>query len=42
MHFLENTVENVRNHRDSKLATTERRRTYLLSESNYYTAELLT
>ena len=28
-------MENLRKHRDIKLITTERRRKYLLSESNY-------
>ena len=31
------TMENVRQHRDIKLVTTERRRNYLVSEPNYYT-----
>ena len=30
-------MENVRQHRDIKLVTTERRRNYLVSEPNYYT-----
>ena len=29
------TVENVRKHRDIKLVTTERKRNYFVSESNY-------
>ena len=33
------TMENVRKHRDIKLVTTEVRRSYLLSESNYYTRQ---
>ena len=33
------TMENVRKHRDIKLVTTERRRNYLVSESNYYTTK---
>ena len=31
-------MENVRKQRDIKLVTTERRRNYLVSEPNYYTA----
>ena len=31
------TMENVKKHRDIKLVTTERRRNYLGSESNYTT-----
>ena len=30
------TMENVRNHRDIKLVTTEARKNYLVSEANYY------
>ena len=30
------TIENVKKHRDVKLATTEKRRTYLVSEPNYH------
>ena len=30
---------NVRNHRDIKLVTTERRRNYLVSEPNYHTTK---
>ena len=33
------TVENVRNHRDIKLVTTEARRNNLLSKPNYHTAK---
>ena len=33
------TMENVRKHNNIKLATTERRRDYLLSEPNYHTAK---
>ena len=36
------TVENVRKHRDIKLATTERRRNYLVSEPNYHTTKFFT
>ena len=32
-------MENVREHRDIKLATTERRRNYLVSELNYHTTK---
>ena len=31
------TIENVRNHRDIKLVTTEARRNYLVSEPNCHT-----
>ena len=31
------TIENVRKHRDIKFVTTETRRNYLVSESNYHT-----
>ena len=30
------TMENVRKHRDTKFATTEKRRIYLVSEPNYH------
>ena len=33
-------VENVRKHRNIKLVETERRRNYLVSESNYHTTKL--
>ena len=36
------TMENVRKHRDIKLATTERRRNYLVSEPNYHTIKFFT
>ena len=36
------TMENVRKHRDTKLVTTEKRRNYLLSESNYHSTKFLT
>ena len=32
-------MEYVRKNRDSKLATTERRRNYLASETNYHTTQ---
>ena len=31
------TMENVRNHKDIKLVTTDKRRNKLVSEPNYYT-----
>ena len=33
------TMENVRNHRDIKLITTEVRRNYFVSEPNYHSAK---
>ena len=36
------TMGNVRKHRDIKLATTEGRRNYLVSEPNYHTAKFFT
>ena len=33
------TMENVRKHRDIKLVPTERRRNYLVSETNYQTTK---
>ena len=36
------TMENVRKQRDIKLFKTERRRLYLLSEPNFYTAKFFT
>ena len=36
------TMENFRKHRDIKLIITERRRNYLVSESNYHTAKFFT
>ena len=33
-------MENVRKLRDLKLVTTERRRNYLVSESNYHTTKI--
>ena len=36
------TMENVRKHRNIKLLTTERRRSYLISEPNYHTTKLFT
>ena len=37
--FFGKTMENMRGHRDIKLATTERLRDYLMSEPNYHTAK---
>ena len=34
------TMENVRNHRDIKLITTEVRRNYFVSEPNYHSANI--
>ena len=36
------TMENVRKHRNIKLVTTERRRTYLVSGPNYHTTKFFT
>ena len=36
------TMKNVRKHRDIKLATTESRRNYLVSEPNYHTTKFFT
>ena len=36
------TMKNVRQHRNIKLVTTERRRNYLVSEPNYHTANFFT
>ena len=33
------TMKNVRKHRDIKIATTERRRSYLVLEPNYHTTK---
>ena len=35
-------MENVRNYRDIKLVTTERKRNYLVSEPKYYTKKFFT
>ena len=37
MQLMEKTMENVRKHRDIKLATTKERGNYLVSETNYHT-----
>ena len=37
---FEKAIENVRKHRDIKLATAERRRNYLVLEPNYHTTKL--
>ena len=39
---LGKAMENVRKNRDVKLVTTERRRNYLVSESNYHTTKFFT
>ena len=36
------TMENVREHRNIKLVTRERRRNYLVSEPNYHTTKFFT
>ena len=36
------TMENVRNHRDIKLVTTERRINYLVSKPNYHNTKFFT
>ena len=35
-------MENVKNHRDTKLITTEGGRNYLVSEPNYHSAKIFT
>ena len=37
MRCLEKTMENIRKHRNIKLATTDKKRNKLLSETNYHT-----
>ena len=37
-----NALENVRKYKDIKLAATERRRNYLVSEPNYHTTKFFT
>ena len=36
-----NTVENVRNHRDIKLVTSDKRRSILASEPNYHSSKCI-
>ena len=40
--FFGKTMENVRNYRNNKIVTTERRRIYLASERNYHTTKFFT
>ena len=42
MPFFGKTMENVRIHRDIKLATTERKRNYFVAEPNYCTTKFFT
>ena len=42
MQFLQKNMENVRKNRDIKLATTEKRINYLVSEPNYHTTKFFT
>ena len=37
---FEKTMKNVRKHKDIKLATTERRKNYLVSKPNYHTTKI--
>ena len=39
---FEKTMENVRKYRDIRLATTDRRRNYLVSQPNYHTTKSFT
>ena len=39
---FEKTLENIRKHRDIKHVTIERKRNYLVSESNYHTTKIFT
>ena len=39
---FQKTMENVRKHRDIRLATTDRRRNYLVSQPNYRTTKSFT
>ena len=41
MQYSENTIENIRKHRDIKLVTTNKRRSKLVSEPNYHTINLI-
>ena len=38
---FEKTMENIRNHKDIKLVTTDKNRNKLLSEPNYHTINLI-
>ena len=40
--ILKKTMENVRKHKDIKLATTERGKNYLVSKPNYHTTKFFT
>ena len=40
--FKEKTLKNVRKHRNTKLATTEKRRSYLVAKPNYHTTMFFT
>ena len=42
MHYLEKNMGNVREYRNNKLVTTEKRRNYLVSESKYHISKFLT
>ena len=42
MQFLKEAMKNVRNHRNMRLITTERRRNYLVSEPSYHTLKFFT
>ena len=39
---FEKTMENIRKYRDIRLATTDRRRNYLVSQPNYHTTKSFT
>ena len=39
---FEKTMKNVRKYRDIRLATTDRRRNYLVSQPNYHTTKSFT
>ena len=38
---FEKTMENIRNHKDIKLVTTDKKRNKLVSEPNYHTINLI-
>ena len=42
MQFFAETMEYVRKHRNIKLVTAERKRNYLVSDSNYHTTKFFT